>query len=412
MWRRSLTGWVITMLLAVERHADTVAAAQTLATKTGSKLWRQVSPANISGSWRFLLRELVPAVSNVQVRVAESASEYGAAALAEQGVYQATEAFVNPSAFGGVAPDGLSMEGLLWSPVVRSKSLIGQGVPVDDALASAGKQLSTILRTVVADTGRQAESVDIASRKDIGYTRVIVGETCPDCVILAGRFYLWNKGFARHPGCDCIHVQTTRGLSEKTITDPYAHFESLSEAEQNQFWGEADAQAIRDGADIYQVYNARRRTAKDGLTTLTGTTRRAHMGGMDVRLTPEGIYQQAKNRGEALQMLEANGYILPGGQTPGGVLRGNNIGYAGYMGRGGTRRGATQAFQEAVRTGNRDPNVVATMTAAERRLFDAQLRWDAVRQGRNPYGGTLTPKVAAKVETDYRRWLRTGGNIF
>ena len=91
------------MLLAVERHADTVAAAQTLATKTGSKLWRQVSPANIAGSWRFLLRDLVPAVSNVQVRVAESASEYGAATLAEQGVYQAPDAFVNPAAFGGVS---------------------------------------------------------------------------------------------------------------------------------------------------------------------------------------------------------------------------------------------------------------------------------------------------------------------
>jgi hypothetical protein len=44
------------------------------------------------------------------------------------------------------------------------------------------------------------------------------------------------------------------------------------------------------------------------------------------------------------------------------------------------------------------------MTAAERRVFDAQMNWDAVRAGRNPFGNQqLTPELAAAVENDFRR---------
>ena len=43
------------------------------------------------------------------------------------------------------------------------------------------------------------------------------------------------------------------------------------------------------------------------------------------------------------------------------------------------------------------------MTAAERRRFDAGSRWDAVREGRNPYGtGPLTDRIRLQVERDYQ----------
>ena len=397
---------------AASYHADTVAASQALAQKTGMRLWRNLDHDSIGPSWRFAVSSLTLAVSAIQQTVAISATEVGAAELAEQGVYRAPLAFADPSSFAGVAPDGRSLEGLLESPSYRARTLIGSGAPVDDALDKAGERLSTILRTVVADTARQAMSVDIATRRGVGYTRVVVGETCPDCVILAGRFYRWNAGFKRHPGCDCIHQLTTQALSSQAITDPYEHFNSLTEAEQNEFWGHADAQAIRDGADIYQVYNSRRGRSADHMTTLANTSMRGLMPN-EVRLTPDGIYAQATSRAEALQLLEVNKYILPGGQTPGGVLRGNVDGFAGYMGRGGTRIGATEAFREALRTGARDGSL-ATMTAAERRLFNATANWQAVTEGRNPYSATkpLTPQIAADVERNYRRWLRTGGQVF
>jgi hypothetical protein len=114
------------------------------------------------------------------------------------------------------------------------------------------------------------------------------------------------------------------------------------------------------------------------------------------------------SREDTLRLLERNGYILPGGQQPEGVLRGQREGF-GALGRGGTRVGVREAVLEARRTGERNPAVRATMTAAERRVFDAQVNWDAVLAGRNPYGrGKLTPELAAAVENDFRRIVVNG----
>ena len=380
---------------AVSRHADRVAAAQFLALRTSSRAWKRVDRGNIAGSWLSSLPELTRAISAVQLRVAVSASEVGAFALAEQGTWIAPSAFVDPSAFAGVAPDGRTLEGLLNSPSIRARQLIGSGVSVDDAIIAANLQLGMIVRTLVADTARQAASVDIAARTGTGYTRVVVGETCKDCVILAGRFYRWNTGFKRHPKCDCLHVPTTQALSVDSITDPYEHFNSLTEAEQDAMWGQADAQAIRDGADIFQVYNSRRGMSADRMTTLSSTGRRGQMPGQ-VRLTPDGIYAQATSREEALRLLEQNRYILPGGQRAEGVIRGM------YTTSAAERRALLGGYE------------YVGQTAAQKRLERASSRWDAVLEGRNPFSSTkpLTPDIAATVERDYRRWLRTGGQVF
>ena len=91
--------------------------------------------------------------------------------------------------------------------------------------------------------------------------------------------------------------------------------------------------AIRDGADIGQVVNARKGmyTAADGqLATNVGNTRRALAGrrmaanGSElvsvpgsrymrveaIRPMPETIYKQANSRAEALQMLRDFGYVV------------------------------------------------------------------------------------------------------
>ncbi len=104
------------------------------------------------------------------------------------------------------------------------------------------------------------------------------------------------------------------------------------------------------------------------------------------------------------------------------------------MGRGGTRKAASAAVDAARATGVRGAERY-TMTAAERRLYDARMRWEMVLQGRNPYaspgfGSTpdpyglglnrtgagpaapLTPQIAADVEAEYRRLLATNGHIF
>ncbi len=154
--------------------------------------------------------------------------------------------------------------------------------------------------------------------------------------------------------------------------------------------------------------NSKRGVKPGGLVTTEGTSKRGNFGRNGPRLTPEAIYGKGLSRAETLAELERYGYILPGGQNPTGVLRGQAEGF-GTLGRGGTRVGVRNAVEEARRTGIRDPLSRATMTAAERRIVDAQLNWDAVRAGRNPFtnakAAKVTPEVAARVEREYRKHI-------
>jgi hypothetical protein len=208
-----------------------------------------------------------------------------------------------------------------------------------------------------------------------------------------------------------VHVQTTARAAAETeglVHDPYEYFKSLSPEDQDRNYTKAGAQAIRDGGDIFQVVNSRRGVKPGGLITSEGTSKRGNFGRNGPRLTPEAIYGKGLSREATLAELERFGYILPGGQNPTGVLRGQAEGF-GQLGRGGTRVGAREAILRARETGVRDPNVRATMTAAERRVFDAQANWDAVRSGRNPFtnakNAKVTPDVAARVEREYRKHI-------
>lgn len=391
-------------------HADEVTGLQLLGLRSARKAWRGVERGRISESWSERLTSLSPVVEGLQYRAAVSGSEYGALALAEQATWTAPSAFVDPTSFVGYSPDGYLLDNLLYSPAVAAKTAIANGATVDRAMGLAGSRLDLMIRSIVADAARQSASVDVAARPRTGYTRQLVGTSCPDCVILAGRFYRWNAGFKRHPGDDCIHVPTTGALASNVTTDPYQHFAAMTKEQQDEFWGTADAQAIRDGADVYRVYNARR--GSKGLTTTAGASKRGFAS--KGRLTPDGIYKQAKTRDEALALLERHGYILPGGQVPGGSIRGRREGF-GQLGRGGTRVAARQVIEQARATGVRDPGNRYTMTAAERRVADATTRWELVLQGKNPNtrdGRGLTPEIAAATEKNYRRWLRTGGEAF
>lgn len=711
------------------------------------RAWAQVQVGLISQSWEVVLRNsgLIAAVGAAQLANATAGASYSADSLAQQGLYEAPEAFVNPAGFAGVAADGRSLDGLLYSTAPYVKNLIKSGHAPDVAMRAGSKHIEMLTKTTVADAGRGAASVDIASRRGVGYVRMLNPPSCSRCSVLAGKFYRWNAGFQRHPSCfpagvtvsgpkleassrrwyegelvtlttatgenlsltanhpvltsrgwipanliqegddvfrstrtegatalvvpdhdqvpalvedvwssfsvhgldrvptttedfhgdgqdgevdvvyadsalrdrvhaslgeqgvekflpggfelalgfqgeslavlfdgrlashsggpvgggslllpfsgghgrvaslsgfthgsafnssvseplgdhstrhpvllgegvfassgfvggddlgirdlpfasrwdapalpfsvetrdgyasrgrdlverlvgqveadrvvklsrshfvghvyspsssegwlsannlivsncDCIHVASTDkavngGKSEGLIHDPYEYFKGLSDAEQDRLYTKAGAQAIRDGADLFQVVNSRRGmsyagAAKDGsrrgqrivdARTSEGTSRRGNFG-RATRLTPDAIYAQNLSRAETLKQLEHYGYILPGGQDPLGSIIGQREGL-GALARGGERVGAREAVLEARRTGVRKPNDRYTMTEAERRLFDAQLRWDAVREGRNPYSSKekLTPEIAAKVEKDFRRWLSTGGQVF
>ena len=412
-------------------HYEQMQRLQALALLAGRRAWRQLQVGVLTQSWTIILRNsgLVDAVSSLQVAAAEAGASYGADTLAQQGLYEAPKAFVNAQAFGGFASDGRSLEGLLYAPVPHVKNLIAGGMSPAIAKVQGGKFLDMLTRTQIADAGRTAAGVDTASRPKVGYVRMLNPPSCSRCSILAGRFYRWNAGFNRHPGCDCVHVQTTATAaaeSEGLVHDPYEYFQGLSVEEQDRIYTKAGAQAVRDGADIFQVVNSRRGMSASGLMTKEGVTTRGNFGattGRGKRMTPEAIYKlNGNNRSAVLADLEKYGYILPGGQNPLGVLRGQREGF-GQLGHGGAYEAARQRIYNA-RINGRDATDRYTMTAAERRMFDAEQRWLQVQQGINPFAAPsmtkrarvmdqpLTPKIAAQVVKDYRRCLSTGGQVF
>lgn len=183
-------------------------------------------------------------------------------------------------------------------------------------MARGQAHLDAILRTQVSDAGRVADNLAVTSRAGTGWVRTLYGETCSRCSVLAGRIYSWNADFQRHPRCDCYAVPVTSESDAHEaglITSPKDYFESLSATEQDRIFTHDGAQAIRDGADIGQVVNARRGMSAAGTTT-EGTTRHGFAGSRGLataRLMPEAIYKQSDgNREDAIRLLRLNGYLV------------------------------------------------------------------------------------------------------
>lgn len=392
---------------AVTAHYLLMQKLQTTAVLIGRRAWAGIDPNNLSASWSQGVATISGIVSAQQEKAAIAGASYVSDAMAENDDYSLPDAFVDPSGFAGVAADGRALNSLLYSPITTAKRMIGAGASVQQALSSGRFSLDTILHTTIADAGRAAASVNIAARPRTGYVRMLSSGACARCAVLAGKFYRWNAGFQRHPQCACIHIPASENVAGSMKTDPYAYFRSLSAAEQDKRFGVAESQAIRDGADMFQVVNAKRGVKPGGLVTTEGTSKRGNFGaGSGPRLTPDAIYAQNLPRSETLKLLEQHGYILPGGQDPLGSIRGQREGF-GQLGRGGTRVGAREAVLNARSTGVRDPRVRATMTAFELRIHDAKSRWADVRNGVNPFRPNLplTPEIAARVEKDFRRYV-------
>ena len=92
-------------------------------------------------------------------------------------------------------------------------------------------------------------------------------------------------------------IPTTEQVGEGYISDPMEAFEKG----QIRGLSKADSEAIRDGADIGQVVNVRRKKA--GLVQGNSVLERAG------RPTPAGIYRIASDKTEALSLLRRFGYV-------------------------------------------------------------------------------------------------------
>lgn len=424
---------------AATGHYRRMQDLQLRAIRRGRRAWVQLDHAHLSASWRERLPLLTDSITEVQGEATTAAAGYTADTLAARGEYEFPRAFADPDAFTGVLDDGGDLSAAMYMPVVTTKQALAGGLTMRQALAAGRSRLDRIVAGAVRDSARAVASVDVTARDSIGYTRMLNPPSCSRCVILAGRFYRWNTGFDRHPNCDCIHVsaKNTAALQDEgLVADPYDYFHSLSPEEQAKYFGKSEARAIRDGADIYQVVNARRGMTKVGARqgrrarwTYEGTSRHGNFGrrGMGrARRTVDEIYRTAGTRTRALRMLEEEGYILPGGQEPGGSIAGPFR----------LPKNASTATKEAWITGLRDPTSMATMTEAEKRRYRADRDWQMVRAGMNPYqagaaqrwrvltegrgtarGGSLprppSDQDRARAEAAYRQYVlgENGGDV-
>ncbi|MEV6696234.1 hypothetical protein AB0M68_03600 [Streptomyces sp. NPDC051453] len=316
------------------------------------RLWQQLDRRDLSGSWRASVGpRIVRAVTAGQLASAGAADEYVDAVVDAEGADPGRAGRVRPEAFAGAAADGRALESLMYLSVITSKQGIAGGLSVDDALMRGLRQALRLGASETTEAGRGAVGASMAGKRTIqGYVRVVQPPACGRCIILAGKEYGWNKGFQRHPRCDCVHLPTTliarnQHRDRGGFIDPKAYFGSLSRAEQDRVFTAAGARAIREGGDMAQIVNARRgmyTTTAYGRTlraTHEGATRRGYFYRLErrrteertgirfardrrearrglprfelrtPRLLPEQIFELAESRDEAIAMLRRFGYL-------------------------------------------------------------------------------------------------------
>lgn len=292
-------------------------------------------------SWRLIAPALQDSVTRAQREAVTASQGYVDATLEDLDIPADRFAHTAPQRLVGVASSGVQLLPVLYGAVIASKKAMLGKNDVAGALTSGRKRLKSMVNLQTADAGRMSTSLDMVSHKKVtGMVRVVLPPACDRCVVLAGKYYPWSQGFRRHPQCDCTMVPANEAVEGALTTDPYEFFNSMSEKRQNEMFGAKNAQAIRDGADIFQIVNSRKElyTASGGLkATRYGTTRRGNWGyqqakhvktsrskytrATKVRLMPEEIYRQAAgNREKALRLLKQNGFIFDQGQNPYGVI--------------------------------------------------------------------------------------------
>lgn len=319
-----------------DRHTDRQKRIAAGVVRAGAREWATLDQDDLSGSWRRVGPRLAVILAAGQTAAAADGADYVDRAVRAQGVDPDPQGRVIPEALAGIAADGRPLDTLLLRTLITTKEGIGRGMPIGDALDLGGNVLAMYLATEVGDAGRSGEGIAMhASPKVHTYVRTMGGRGCARCAILAGGIYHIDTAFLRHPCCQCRNVPIAQGGDQAPHTvDAAAYFRGLSRAEQDRLFTIGGARAIRDGADLTSVVNARRGvyTAAGGrAATYDSTTRRGLYYQMErlraqragtasgryprafrltgPRLLPEQIYAEAGSREEVLALLRQYGYL-------------------------------------------------------------------------------------------------------
>ncbi|MFK0249275.1 hypothetical protein ACIQUM_31640 [Amycolatopsis azurea] len=264
-------------------HLDSTQSIVRREVEQVQRAWRGLDPMGLRPTFAAKVSPvLVSAISTGQINAAALAAPYVFEVLADEPAPAQVPAVV-PAAFAGVTTTGLPLASLADLLFVRLLADIGAGMSTTDAMLTGLRRALTYTATEITDAGRTATHVQlIADTRVAGYERVVKVPACDRCIILAGRLYRYSQGFRRHPRCDCTMTPVTREQWREANLDnhPRALFDSMTEHDQNLRFGAGNAAAIRAGADLSQVVNARRAAmpVAGRWTTKQGTSSRGLAG--------------------------------------------------------------------------------------------------------------------------------------
>lgn len=328
--------------VAVE-YADALRAENAAAVSAMLRQWRRVR-GDLDAAFLRTAPQLIEISNAAQLRVSRLAQEFIPDVLDATGQARANVPAwdIADDVFVGTSGDGRPTESLIYGALTHTKDAIGGGATYGQALEQGGQYLATAVGTMLSDTSRGMESFESASRPVSGWVRMLTPPSCGRCVILAGRRYARNRGFERHPGCDCRHIPASESVAGDLTVNADAYLGSLDdEALAKALGSKANAKAFREfGADSRQLVNAYRkgggiRTAqvygRNVRYTLEGTTRRgvayhqmsrvralSAMGEVKdgryrrltaPRLMPESIFQIAASKSHAERLLRDHGWL-------------------------------------------------------------------------------------------------------
>lgn len=338
---------------AASDHFDEQERLSDVTVRGVRRIWRLLRGRRWETAWRSTVGpQITEVIVAGQEASAATASAYVGSVLSEVNIDPTAPTRLLPQVFAGVTGAGNPIETATYGAVIEAAKAQYSPKYAEAALADIERQvladaeeyLAGIVATIMADTARAAEEAALAQRPWVtGYVRMIEPGACSRCVILAGRFYLFNEGFKRHDRCRCVHIPASEDISDSMLTNPSRYFDSLTTAEQDRVFTNAGAEAIRLGANPSEVVNARRgmRTAQQNprgwipqgrlvpvdvngrptYITTEGVTRRGTFGrintarrasgkpALPVRLMPESIIQLGRDREDVIRLLRLYGYL-------------------------------------------------------------------------------------------------------
>ena len=305
--------------------------------------WRPNSPQDPNAWFASHVLPFTEMVTHGQLLAVQAAVASADVALDLQHYDAVPELSADPEAFAGVTGSGDPVMGLAYAQAQKITELVDAEAPITEraqAWHHAGVMLATATQTAISDAARMAILTHLAARPGTTWVRVVRPPCCARCAILAGKKGSSRMKFLRHPGCDCTAIpvsEATSDMHKLFYFDAKEYFDSLAPEQQAKVFTKAGAKAIRDGADINQVVNARRGmktiTSAGGrrrLVTTEGTTKRGwasdylrkqygaaleKTGGRYrrtsvARMMPEEIYRIAgDDRDLALALLHKNGFL-------------------------------------------------------------------------------------------------------